>query len=276
MAVDELASYLHERRKEKGYLFIPYLLLGDPSYEQSLEIADKLLSLGADSLELGLPFSDPAADGVVLQRAFRRVLAQGFHWQDVLVFLRKLRARYPQRYFLVMGYANLLYQHGFLRLFEELYSLGVRGVVVPDIPLEEKERIRRSYGLGSYRDKVAWIDFVTPTTTPERLNKILMQARGFLYIVSYKGTTGSRNVSFDEVRKALKGLRAMTKLPLIVGFGIRQREHIVGLLPYADGFIIGSRIHEIIEENISRQGDLVAKIGEEISQILPPKELLSV
>lgn len=269
--MDELCSYLLERKKDKGYLFIPYLLLGDPNYDISLKIAKALIECGADSIEFGLPFSDPSADGVVLQKAFQRVLAKEFSMKKIEDFLSKISAYAPKHYFVIMGYANLFYQNGFSRLFQNLYEKQVRGVVIPDIPVEEKIFLKKEFHLKNYQNQIAWIDFITPTTTEKRLQKILKQAQGFLYIVSYKGTTGALGASLEDAKKLLMKVRKKTTLPCIVGFGIRSRQQVEEILPIADGFIIGSRIHEIIEQNLENENSIPEKIFSEIKNILPEK-----
>ena len=267
--MDELQQYLKERKKLKGYLFIPYLALGDPDWQTNLQLAKTLLDAGADSLELGLPFSDPSADGPVLQRAFKRVLARPFHWADALNFMAQLKEYAPDRRFVVMGYANVFYQPGFKNTFAKLYEHNVRGVVIPDVPFEEKHHLIEDEKLASFNDKIAWVDFITPTTTPQRLLKIAQASRGFLYIVSYKGTTGGSSFSLKPLAPMLKKLRQLTTTPLIVGFGIRKREQAAEATRLADGFIIGSRLHEVIEENLNSPQQTAMALQKELQALLP-------
>lgn len=269
--MDELQAYLNVRKKEKGYLFIPYLALGDPDWDTNFEIAKGLLEAGADSIELGLPFSDPSADGPVLQRSFKRVLSQGFTWDSVFRFLKRLKAFAPQARFITMGYANVFYQPGFDSIFKRLYEHNVRGVVIPDIPYEEKQNLVQDLNLSAWANKIAWIDFITPTTTPQRFEKITAGAAGFLYIVSYKGTTGSSGFTLAPMKALLKKLRTLTTIPLVVGFGIRNQTHATEAVKLADGFIVGSFLHEIIEQHLKEPQKAVLATQEAIKGLLPVK-----
>ena len=258
-----LKRFLLKAHQRKGYIFIPYLALNDPDWDLSFEIIEALFSLGADSIELGLPFTDPIADGIVLQKSFSRILAKDFHLDDLFLFLGRLNQNFKDKFFLVMGYANLFYQYGYSKLCIRLSKLNVKGLVIPDIPFEEKENNELLKPLN-----IPLIDFITPSTKDRKLNTICRKANGFLYLVSTKGVTGKS--SFDQNVFSLAGkIKKLTDIPVIVGFGIRSRRHIQEVIKHADGFIIGSLIHEIIQENLDHKTTIPKKILKTLKGILP-------
>ena len=258
-----LADYLKQSAQKKGFIFVPYLALGDPDWEASLDIIQVLFELGADSIELGLPFTDPTADGFILQKSFSRVLKEDFKMSKLFAFLEKSRERFPDKSFLLMGYANIFYQYGYSKLLKDLKKFHVSGLVIPDLPFEEKSR----YQFPQKTD-TAFIDFITPTTSPEKIQKICADAQGFLYLVSTKGVTGKS--SFDtSALKLAREAKKLTQTPVLVGFGIRNKTHIKKVLEYADGFIIGSLIHQIIEDNYNNKKNMLHNIRSTLGKILP-------
>ena len=264
----ELERYLKKRQGAGGEgqagkkLFIPYLALSDPDWRLSGEIIDVLFGLGADTIELGLPFTDPVADGPVLQQSFSRILQNGFKLNDFFDFLEKTHHRYSQKPLLVMGYANLFYRYGFPKIFKRLGSMGVGGLVIPDLPFEEK-KVRPELKGAS----LPLIDFITPTTPEKKIKKICSQAEGFLYLVSTKGVTGRSQ--FDQrIRVISKKIRRLTDTPVVVGFGIKAKEHIKTLGEFADGFIVGSLIHEIIEKNMDQKKKIPRKLEKALGAVL--------
>jgi len=266
-------EYLRKKKEEKGYLFMPYLAIGDPDWETSIHIVDELIEAGADSIELGLPFTDPVADGPVLQRAFHRVLSRPFSMQKYFSFIETIHKKHPEFPFMVMGYANIFYKYGFAKIFNKLASYNVRAVIIPDIPIEEKVRFIKDKDIKESLNRVAWVDFITPTTTEDRVNLICKNASGFLYFVSTKGVTGQSEFNLKPWNKLLQATRKKSPVPVIIGFGIRNKQHVEESCKMADGFIIGSRIHEIIEENMHSQKKICQSIRKEIKSLLPEKKL---
>ena len=270
-----LQDHLQKVIAAKGHAFVPYLAAGDPNWETSKKLVALLISSGADTIEIGLPFTDPVADGPVLQRAFKRVLSERqtrrFDIELFFDFLSQLKESHPDFPFLVMGYANIFYRMGFHKIFSRLIKLNVLGVIIPDIPYEEKDRLVKREKLEPLLKKISWIDFVTPTTTTERLNKICSQASGFLYFVSTKGVTGQgqKNFSLKPMKKIISEVRKRTKVPVLTGFGIRSAAHALEAIQVTDGFIIGSRIHEIIEQNLDIASLLQIRLKDELNKIIP-------
>lgn len=268
-------NYLRERIEKRaleqgdGYLFIPYHAPGDPDIETSHHIVDTLFEAGADAVEIGLPFTDPVADGPVLQRTFRRILETPFSFDATLEFINEAHSRHPDRALVVMGYANLFYRRGFRKTLRDLYKNGVSGVIIPDIPLEEKIRLVDHEKLGKELKNIAWIDFITPSVTEERLRKTAETAQGFIYVVSYKGVTGQAGFTLEPLKPLFKSLREATGVPLVTGFGIRTRAHAQEAVSYSDGFIIASQLHSIIEENLNNRKEIVKLIKKEVNSVLP-------
>ena len=272
-----LELHLQKTIAKKGYAFVPYLAAGDPNWETSKKLVATLIASGADTIEIGLPFTDPVADGPVLQRSFKRVLSPDhipkFHIEQFFTFLSDIQKAHPDFPFLVMGYANIFFHMGFHKIFSRLIKLNVVGVVIPDIPFEEKTRLIKRCKLEALVEKISWIDFITPTTTSERLDKICKQASGFLYFVSTKGVTGQgqNDFSLKPWKKIISQVRQRTKVPLLTGFGIRTAAHALEAVHATDGFIIGSRIHEVIEQNLADANAIQKQLKNEIENIIPKR-----
>lgn len=264
-----MTRLLHERKKQKGYLFVPYIAYGDPDAKITFEIICKMVEGGAATVEIGLPFTDPVADGPALERAFRRSLKHEFKLADVFSMLNKLHKKYPKFPFTIMSYANIFYQAGFKTLLEKFYDLGVQAVIIPDIPFDEKKYIIEKEGLADVLTRVAWIDFITPTTSVKRLQEIARDASGFLYLVSYKGVTGQKNFTLKPLKPLIKAIRKATRVPLVVGFGIRDKMHASEAVRLTDGFIMGTVFHEMIEHNMERAPAIPHEIGWALPNMLP-------
>jgi tryptophan synthase alpha chain len=262
-----LADYFWERKKKKGYLFVPYHAPGDPDWETSLDIVRTLIESGADSIEFGLPFSDPAADGPVLQRAFKRILQKPYNWGQFFKFLDIIHAEYPDMQFLTIGYANLFYQAGVEKIFQRLQKVGVNGVIIPDVPIEEKNHMKTDMSLLNNLS-ISWVNFITPTVTDKRLINICKDSDGFIYLVSYKGVTGANQFNLKPLTPVIKKVRSRTGVPILVGFGVKTAEHVRECVEMADGFIIASRLHEIIEHNLNNTVQIPKMIQKEMKKLL--------
>lgn len=260
---------LHERKKLKGYIFVPYIAYGDPDSKITYEIVCKMVEGGASSVEIGLPFTDPVADGPTLERAFKRALKHEFKISEVLAMLVKLKKKFPKFPFTVMSYANIFYQAGFRSLLEKFYDAGVQAVIIPDIPFDEKKYIIDKEGLAEVLTRVAWVDFITPTTTAKRMQEIARDAQGFIYLVSYKGVTGQKAFSIKPLKPLIKSIRRLTRVPIVVGFGIKEKTQAAEVIKVADGFIMGSVFHEMIEHNMERAPAIPHEIGWALPGMLP-------
>ena len=219
---------------------VAYLTAGFPQRAQFREHV-RALARAADVIEIGVPFTDPMADGVTIQRASLAALAQGvtLKWiLDELVTLRDV-----ERPLLLMSYLNPLLAFGVDALAERAAAAGVAGFIVPDLPLDEASELRRALELS----QLALVQMVTPVTEPARLRELCAGSQGFVYAVTMTGTTG-RNVAVpDEVLSYLDRVRAASPLPVCAGFGIRSREQVVRLRGHVDGVVVGSALVEVLE-----------------------------
>ncbi|HEU4977281.1 MAG TPA: tryptophan synthase subunit alpha [Solirubrobacteraceae bacterium] len=215
---------------------MPYLMGGYPSVQESLAVGHACAEAGADLVELGVPFSDPLADGPVVHAAGTAALAAGATTQDVLEVGRALSERLPV---VLMCYANLVLARGPERFADDLASRGIAGLIVPDLPLEEGDGILAACDAAG----VALVPLVAPTTGEERMAAIGARARGFVYAVSVTGTTGERSSLADGVEDVLRRAKAHTEVPVALGFGIGTPEQAAAAAAAgADGVIIGSRL----------------------------------
>ncbi|UZE91975.1 MAG: tryptophan synthase subunit alpha [Methanosarcinales archaeon] len=228
------------RGKKEGAL-IAYICAGDPIAEKTVEIVDALVKGGVDMIELGLPFSDPVADGATIQAAIDRALTSGMNPDKFFKLAGSMNVNVP---LIVMTYYNLIFRRGIKRFVSDCKSAGISGIIVPDLPVEESEELHQFC-----RDAgVDLIFIVAPTTTEERMNLILDKASGFLYIVSRLGVTGVREDVADSTEGLLKRIKA--PIPKAVGFGISKPEHVREILKAgADGVIVGSAFVNIIAKN---------------------------
>jgi tryptophan synthase alpha chain len=240
---------------------IPYVTVGDPSLAATPSILHALVSAGADILELGVPFSDPMADGPVIQRASERALAQGVSLRDVLGVVRGFRARDASTPIVLMGYANPIEALGDEAFADAAREAGVDGVLVVDYPPEEAE----AFAALLERRGIALIFMLSPTTPEARIAAVARLARGYVYYVSLKGVTGAGHIDTADVADKLAAIRRHVQLPVGVGFGIRDARSACAVAEVADAVVIGSRIIQEIEtgpavEAASRAGAWLAGI----------------
>ena len=221
--------------------YVAYLTMGAPTLEKSFAAAETLLGEGVDILELGVPFSDPVADGAVIRAAANRALANGVTLADVLAGVSKLRARHPDTPVVIFTYYNILYSYGLKRFADEAAQRGVDAVLVVDLPLEERGElldVLRPAGLTP-------VPLVAPTTGPARVRAIAEGLEdSFLYAVTVKGTTGQRASLPPELASRLTEIKRLVNLPVVAGFGIRTPEEGAAVASHCDGFVIGSALVE--------------------------------
>ena len=228
---------------------IPYITVGDPTLEATLPVMRALASAGADVIELGVPFSDPMADGPVIQRASERALSNGVGLDDVLTVAAAFRAQDPTTPVVLMGYANPIEAMGTTAFADRAQSAGIDGVIVVDYPPEEA--IEFAQLLEARR--IAPIFLVAPTTPEARILAIGRVARGYVYYVSLKGVTGAGHLDVAAVVTRLAEIRRHIALPVGVGFGIRDAASAQAIAAHADAVVIGSRIIEEIENGPAAQ-----------------------
>ncbi|MGB9737219.1 tryptophan synthase subunit alpha [Chloroflexus sp.] len=222
---------------------MPYLTVGFPERESTLELVPALEAVGASLFELGIPFSDPLADGATIQRATQRALENGVTIADCITTVAQLRARNVKAPLLLMGYYNPLLRYGLERACADLAAAGGDGWIIPDLPLEEAAELRPI----AAAHHLNLIMFIAPTTPPTRVTQIVTHASGFLYIVSLTGVTGARQTLAANLADLITTVRQQTDLPLVVGFGISQPSHVAEVARLADGAIVGSALIDRLE-----------------------------
>ena len=247
---------------------IPYVTAGDPSLASTLPVMHAMTAAGADIIELGVPFSDPMADGPVVQRASERALAQGVSLADVLAVVIEFRRRDAQTPVVLMGYANPIESMGVVAFADRAQAAGVDGVIVVDYPPEEAT----AFASLLVTRGIAPIFLVSPTTPAARIASVAKLARGYVYYVSLKGVTGAGHLDTGEVAQRLAEIRKHVALPIGVGFGIRDAAGAQAIAAHADAVVIGSRIIQEIESGApdqaaSRAGAWLATIRRAIDAV---------
>lgn len=244
--MSRIAQTFDKLRGQRAAL-ITFITAGDPEPSGTVAMMHRLVEAGADLIELGIPFSDPMADGPVIQRASERALARGVKPVDVFAMVREFRQRDAETPVIVMGYLNLIEACGYERWVDAAAEAGVDGEIVVDLPPEEAEELRtcmESRGLDL-------IFLVAPTTAPERIDVICNAARGFVYYVSLTGVTGAATLDDSSVRTHIDEIRSRTRLPVGVGFGIKDAASAEAIGRLADAVIVGSalvdRVHRASE-----------------------------
>jgi len=235
--IDNCFAQLRTARR-KG--FIPYICAGDPTLKRTLDLAFALEEAGADVIELGLPFSDPLADGIVNQLAAQRSLAAGATVRGVFDCVREIR-RKSQIPIVLYTYLNPVFQFGAEKFHREAEAAGVDGLLILDLPPEE------DIDLGA--GKVVHIRLIAPTTPPDRMKKIAKSAKGFLYYVSREGVTGARDSIATSLPQKIAELRKISDLPVAVGFGISNPEQARDVAQHADAVVVGSAIVDVVAKH---------------------------
>ncbi len=239
---------------------IPFFVIGDPDFQTSLSIVKAAIDAGADILELGIPFSDPIADGPTIQKADIRALRNGMTVKKALEFIREVKQHKDTPIGLLMYY-NLIYQYGTEKFFRDFHQAGVNSILVADLSIDDADEVAEP----ATKAGLDTVFMVTPNTEQQRLKLIASKTTGFIYAVSLLGVTGSREKLSTSVEGLVGRLKKETNVPVCVGFGISTPEHAVEVAKAgADGVIIGSKIVGLIEKNLNDK----KKIAKEITSFI--------
>ena len=242
-------------RKEGA--FVPFVTLGDPSVEQSLKIIDTLIEAGADALELGIPFSDPLADGPTIQEATLRAFAAGVTPSQCFEMLALIRQKHPTIPIGLLMYANLVFSKGIDEFYAQCEKVGVDSVLVADVPVEESAPFRAA----ALRHNIAPIFICPPNADEELLRQIASHGRGYTYLLSRAGVTGAENRAALPLHHLVEKLKAYDAPPSLQGFGISAPEQVTGAIDAgAAGAISGSAIVKIIEKNVAAPEQMLAEL----------------
>lgn len=223
--------------QENRPAFMPFFPIGYPTYEQSLDVIETIAQAGVDGFEIGVPFSDPLADGAVIQAASQVALDNGITPTKALEGIRALRARGVTQPMFMFSYLNPLIAYGAERFVRDAKAAGADGLIIPDLPPEEAHLFAACEAEG-----MALIFFLAPTSNADRIRLVSQQARGFIYVVSVTGITGARADLPADTAAFLNRLRASTDQPLVLGFGISKPEHVEHVRGLVDGYIVGSAL----------------------------------
>lgn len=256
--IDKTFAALKAKRETA---LIPFLTAGDPDLATTAQLIRTLAENGADLIELGVPFSDPMADGPTIQAASERALAGGTTVAKVLQLVAEVR-RDCQVPLVLMGYYNPVFRYGAERFANDAAAAGVDGLLLVDLPPEEADEISAVMKAAG----IAMITLLAPTTPPERMQRLAAAAEGYIYYVSMTGVTGTQKITPDEIRATVEGIQQMSDVPVGVGFGITTAEDAKAVGVFADGVVVGSALVKIIAENAGRD-ELLPKAGGFIAEL---------
>ena len=241
-----------ELKQKKQKAFGVFLTAGYPSLEYSKNIFKKILDAKVDFIEIGLPFSDPMADGPLIQHSSQIAIEQNTSVEECFKLVKEIRKINNDIPIILMGYYNPIHYYGNLKFIKKAVLSGIDGLIIVDLPMEEDEEF---YNL-SYKNNLPLIRLVTPTTDEERLKKILKNAYGFVYYVSVTGITGTKSASVNDVKNKIKVIKKITNLPVIAGFGIKNSVDAKKMSSISDGIVIGSSLVNKIEEVYKKKNGL--------------------
>jgi len=267
--MSRIADTFAKLKKHGRKALIPFITAGDPDPKLTVPVMHALAKAGADVIELGVPFSDPMADGPVIQRSSERALKHGVSLKDVLGYVAEFRKNDANTPVVVFGYANPIEAMGVERFADAAKAAGADGALVVDYPPEEAQplvKLLDARGLDT-------IFLLSPTTTDERLGQVAKLGRGYLYYVSLRGVTGAANIDLADVAARVKHVRGFAKLPVGVGFGIRDAQGARAIGAVADAVVIGSALIQEMEK--SPRDQVAAKVGQFLSPIREALDNLS-
>jgi tryptophan synthase alpha chain len=239
----------HIKSESRGGL-VTFITAGDPDAETSARLLAGLPEAGADVIEIGMPFSDPMADGPAIQASSLRALKSGMTLAKTLAMVRDFRATDAETPIVLMGYYNPIYSYGVEAFLDACRTSGVDGLIIVDLPPEEDEELC----LPALEGGLHWIRLATPTTDEARLPIVLTNTSGFVYYVSIMGITGTKSASGEAIGQAMARLRAKTDLPVAVGFGIKTKEQAREVTQLADAAVVGSALVDLVKKNLDADG----------------------
>jgi len=249
-----LTRVLQMKKDQGEKLFIPYIMAGANGLEQLEAEIEMLAESGASAIELGVPFSDPVADGPIIQQAAIRSKQRGTTLKKIIDILQTIHSPVP---LILMGYGNSFFHYGIEKLLEALSTTDVKGMIIPDLPYEHREMFLEP----AQKKDIAFIQLVTLTSSKERISELVEQAEGFVYAVTIKGTTGLHQQYEEKLYQHLKNITEKSPIPVLAGFGVSTAAHVQKFNQYCDGVIIGSSLVQSLEENgLSETQKLISKL----------------
>ena len=240
----------------KGKKLVTFTTGGDPDFNTSLEILKTIINNGIDIIEIGMPFSDPMADGPTIQESSVRSLANGTKINDIFEIVMNIRKFNNKTPIILMGYYNSIFNLGIDNFTAKCAQVGVDGLIIVDLqPEEDSELLTKTEEKG-----IDLIRLITPTTDQKRLTTILNNASGFLYYVTVTGITGQNSANIEDLKKSINIIKLSTKLPIVAGFGIKNKNDVEQISTFTDGVVVGSSIVNIIKDNLNDKNKMINEI----------------
>lgn len=252
--MSRIATVFAKCKHEGRAAFIPFIMAGDPNLEASAKILDALPAAGADIIELGIPFSDPMADGPAIQAAGLRSLQAGTTLNAIIAQAGEFRKKHAQVPLVLMGYLNPVYNYGYEQFAKDAEAAGIDGIIIVDLPPEEADELEPLLT----KHGISLVRLIAPTSVPERLPLLVKGASGYLYYVSITGITGAGSATSADIEKNIAAIRKVTDLPIAVGFGVKTAEQVKTIGKLADGVVVGSAI---VLKAHANEGDAKAVAG---------------
>ena len=240
----------------KGKKLVTFTTGGDPDLNTSLEILKTIITNGIDIIEIGMPFSDPMADGPTIQESSVRSLENGTKINDIFELVMKIRKFNNEIPIILMGYYNSIFNLGIDNFTSKCAETGVDGLIIVDLQPEEDSELFTK----SKERNIDLIRLITPTTDQKRLITFLSNASGFLYYVTVTGITGQNSANIEDLKKSINEIKSSTKLPIVAGFGIKNRNDVELISPFTDGVVVGSSIVNIIKDNLNDKNKMINEI----------------
>tara|TARA_B100001057_G_scaffold45388_1_gene40507 strand:- start:128 stop:922 length:795 start_codon:yes stop_codon:yes gene_type:complete len=258
-----MTNLISQTFKNKEKKLVTFITGGDPDLDTSLKIIKTLISNEVDMIEIGMPFSDPMADGPTIQLSSNRAISKGINLENIFTLAaeaKKIKSDLP---IILMGYYNLILFFGIENFVYQCKKNGVDGLIIVDLQPEEDEDLINELK----NNQIDLIRLITPTTDEERLKLILKNASGFLYYVSVMGITGQKSANLNELKKSITIIKKYTKLPVIPGFGIKNSTDVYNICKISDGAVVGSSIIKIVEENLNNEGKMLSEINKFVKDL---------
>jgi len=259
-----LESRFDQIKSESRGGLVTFVTAGDPDAETSARLLAGLPEAGADVIEIGMPFSDPMADGPAIQASSLRALKAGMTLAKTLAMVRDFRATDAETPIVLMGYYNPIYSYGVEAFLDACRTSGVDGLIIVDLPPEEDEELC----LPALEGGLHWIRLATPTTDEARLPVVLTNTSGFVYYVSIMGITGTKSASGEAIGQAMARLRAKTDLPVAVGFGIKTKEQAREVTRFADAAVVGSALVDRVKNNLDADGGAIEGLVDDVLSLV--------
>ena len=261
--MSRLSTTLSGLASENKKALIVYIVAGDPTPEVTVPLMHGLVEAGVDVIELGMPFSDPEAEGPVIQRAHERALTHGVSLRDCLTMASEFRKTDQDTPIVLMGYLNPIELMGYERFAEEAGAAGISGTIIVNQPPEEAGEADAAFA----DHGIDPVYLLAPTTTDERAKVVCRASRGFVYYVSLKGTTGASTLDIDDVAEKMARFRKISRLPIMVGFGVRDGQSARAVAEIADGAVVGSAIVKLMEEYRDEPDRLLRSVKQFVSEL---------